>query len=903
MKLVQGGIDMLFEQYSVKEIQEIEQTIRGDIERKKEELRQMVGERYRDLIEAADTISKMKETSESVKKYISSLTIHCGNLQQAGQSSSSKLSAATGESTTASCYAILAQVKLLVDAPSKLWSLLEEKQYMACGALFLLAQQTHTHVQLAHVGRVRRLLDPWRTLVARQWASLSCFRQTMLQTCWKALQSLDVTSELALQSLCCIVLLEDSAVQDVFEQFLNKRLDLVKDIFSSGKRGSVTTREQMSHLASLVISTFRLLHSIFLCRSDGHPSLVESELKKATDPHSPDLVHLIDSPGSVSSSYIPQVIREYRIKLRTVPRSVEAPKIQQELRTFVEKLETQSQPYVASQLKYLQSSKAVIQVGLAVQELLSEQDKEFPPWDDICIDLLGEKFSVWATIFQGKCMERIKVIVSLQMDNAMDSCIELLTNTKKKARENGMSPLEQSADVSTWTETVGDWSSSKIFSSHHGKKSWECGTLATKARGHTAQIQGICNMLDKNLKNIHQDLEALTPESSTAEERQIISSHVHTSTTVIIKRFLDFVQKELQSTEPDKDWFALLGKVCFGLSDLSPHLQQCFSVSSKRNVSAKVPQDVHPWQHEKNLLLQHRDLAFKCSLSVITDTELKAFKENMMSGSVDTILQTILQWSEVEIQEETEGGGKVKSTIHLPHQISVSLQELLFGICQEINRVFGHSLSREALMDANLRILDGVQPIYRESAKAVSQSQPTPLCQTWALQILLDIRVLAELLRPGTSRSDDTLNALRSQLESYIDPFDLDVFTPHLVRHVEHVTYQSSLLLGLTLSPNRLHYDRPQQPPATVVHNILPLHANATRFSLLPITSRFLDRAEPPTLHAPVEAPGKLLPAEYDMPKETPSLTMSRSTPVFSSSSSFYEKMATTMRSSWFGGQ
>ena len=47
----------MFETYTVGEIREIEKKTRQDIERKKEDLRQMVGERYRDLIEAADTIT------------------------------------------------------------------------------------------------------------------------------------------------------------------------------------------------------------------------------------------------------------------------------------------------------------------------------------------------------------------------------------------------------------------------------------------------------------------------------------------------------------------------------------------------------------------------------------------------------------------------------------------------------------------------------------------------------------------------------------------------------------------------------------------------------------------------------------------------------------------------------
>ncbi len=39
---------------------------RGDIETKKEDLRQMVGRRYRDIIEAADNIRDMKQMADHV---------------------------------------------------------------------------------------------------------------------------------------------------------------------------------------------------------------------------------------------------------------------------------------------------------------------------------------------------------------------------------------------------------------------------------------------------------------------------------------------------------------------------------------------------------------------------------------------------------------------------------------------------------------------------------------------------------------------------------------------------------------------------------------------------------------------------------------------------------------------
>ena len=71
----------LFERYSTEEIRGVERRVRGEIEQKKEELRQMVGERYRDLIDAADTITEMRQCSESVVRSVRDMSRYCHQLK------------------------------------------------------------------------------------------------------------------------------------------------------------------------------------------------------------------------------------------------------------------------------------------------------------------------------------------------------------------------------------------------------------------------------------------------------------------------------------------------------------------------------------------------------------------------------------------------------------------------------------------------------------------------------------------------------------------------------------------------------------------------------------------------------------------------------------------------------
>ena len=73
---------VLFERYDTEQIRRVERKVRGEIEQKKEELRQMVGERYRDLIDAADTIREMRQCSESVVQSVQDMQQYCQRLKQ-----------------------------------------------------------------------------------------------------------------------------------------------------------------------------------------------------------------------------------------------------------------------------------------------------------------------------------------------------------------------------------------------------------------------------------------------------------------------------------------------------------------------------------------------------------------------------------------------------------------------------------------------------------------------------------------------------------------------------------------------------------------------------------------------------------------------------------------------------
>ncbi|KAG8147466.1 hypothetical protein E2320_022967 [Naja naja] len=82
-------------------------------------------------------------------------------------------------------------------------------------------------------------------------------------------------------------------------------------------------------------------------------------------------------------------------------------------------------------------------------------------------------------------------------------------------------------------------------------------------------------------------------------------------------------------------------------------------------------------------------------------------------------------------------------------------------------------------------------------------------------------------------------------LESYIDPFDLDVFIPHLNSNLNHLVQRTSILFGLLSGTENQYTSRSSALTSQKLHNILPLTSSQIRFGLLPLSASSSRKAKP----------------------------------------------------------
>ena len=132
-------VDGLFRAKSIDEIKDAERSLRGEIEKKKEDLRVMVGERYRDLINAADIINKMKVLSEDVHEGIHTIQKCCKEFKKRSRvrrrTTSEDIKLGNEE---INFYSLATQMELLVGTPEKIWDALDKQHFLLAAQLYLL---------------------------------------------------------------------------------------------------------------------------------------------------------------------------------------------------------------------------------------------------------------------------------------------------------------------------------------------------------------------------------------------------------------------------------------------------------------------------------------------------------------------------------------------------------------------------------------------------------------------------------------------------------------------------------------------------------------------------------------------------------------------------------------------
>ncbi|XP_071000335.1 conserved oligomeric Golgi complex subunit 1-like isoform X1 [Oncorhynchus clarkii lewisi] len=920
---------VLFERYNTEEIRGIERNVRGEIEHKKEELRQMVGERYRDLIDAADTIGEMRQCSESVVTSIQDMHRYCHKLKQGKSVPQSNSKEEVQRQSQEKFYTMASQIKLLLEIPERIWSSMEASQYLQATQLYLLCCHLHRQLHLEAGGPQYSPVLARFPILVRQVAAAGHFRSTILLDSKSVLRGRAVSDQAIAEALVSTMLLEDSSPRQALADFLLARKASIQQLLNQPQHGA-GIKAQVCSLVELLVTTLYQAYAVFYVAPEGSPRLGDGGLSSgllfttlenvtSTTPTGKGRRVLQEEVSTGSwFKYLPSSIAEFQPALRTLAQPIQREQLRDTLQQWINTCKEDICNGVSSLLVYVNSLKGLASIRDAVWDLLST-DSISQHWSFICQRLLERPLALWEDFLQQLFLQRLQAITQEGTETISTSCRQLLSSALRELEGQptppgpgppGSSPPLPSrgalyeADVASflWSEAQGDLLSDAAWVSVSQRGPQHRSGLAMKTQALTPCVQIFCSSLDAALRDRLDDLQHYLPSDNTDPQVPSVSftiglgsgSSSGSGTVSSFDRFTDAmaveetlrerclacvrdiitcVRSKLGAASPvgsspspaRLSSVLFMARLCQSLSKLCPNLRQCIlgkqgcaaadpvtkgtpRQSRKLGKAAAKATEVSPaqakWACLKEELLVVSMEAYRIWSSALSKALVGQFATSLHAESAGAILANATNWEELEIQEEAESGSSVTSKIRLPVQPSWFVQSLLFHLCLEVNGVGGHAVPRPTLQELLQGCMDLVLHQYQNLIHTAQDKDcPFPMTQNRSLQLLFDLRYLTATLgtkledgRGFRSQQDPRVQQVCDSLESYIDPFDLDVFMPPFNSNLNRLSQRSSVLLGLLTGTEKQFVSRGNSAASQEPYNILPLASTQIRFGLLPLS-------------------------------------------------------------------
>ncbi|KAM9783401.1 conserved oligomeric Golgi complex subunit 1 isoform X1 [Syngnathus typhle] len=893
---------ILFERYNTEDIRGIERKVRGEIEQKREELRQMVGERYRDLIDAADTIGEMRESSASVVQSIQDMYQYCHRLKQGKVCVSSHIPERQWQD---SFYTMASQIKLLLEIPERIWSAMEASQYLQATRLYLLCCRLHGLLQLeaGTGGHYSPALTRFPILV-RQVATTGHFRSTILLDSKSLLRGRAVSDQAIAEALLSTMLLEDSSPRQALADFLLARKASIHQLLNQPQHGA-GIKAQVCSLVELLVTTLFQAYAVFYMHPEGGPrpgeetlscgllfSILENVTSTASAAKDKNVLQDDTSTGSWLK-YLPPSVTEFQPTLRTLAQPIQREQLQDTLQQWINTCKEDICHGVGSLLVYVKSLKGLAAIRDAVWDLLSA-DSISQHWNTVCQRLLECRLAIWDDFLQQLFLQRLQAITKEETEEISTSSVQLLTSAVRdlEGQTSNSREAQYEVDVSSylWSESPGDLPSDAgwVSVAQRGEQQQRSG-LAMKTQALTPCVQNFCSSLDAKLKARLDDLQHYLPSkesgpdalsvpissSGPTEGSSASSFNRFTDTPAVeealrdgcltcVHHILSAVRSELATVSPEPSPARLnsvlfMARLCHSMGELCPNLKHCIlgqqsgceakvtprqsKKLGKTRAAPQVSAAQAKWAKLKEELLDCSMEAYHVWSSTLSKRLLEKFRTALHADTAGAILTNATNWEDFEIQEEAESGSNVTSKIRLPVQASLFVQSLLFELCVEVNRVGGHALPQPTLQELLQDCLDQALRHYQSLTQRVPREGAFPMTQNRALQMMFDLRYLNTTLSANMEEDkttkfhqDPRMQEVCDWLESHIDPFDLDVFTPPLNANLSRLSQRTSVLFGLVTGSEKQFAPRSSSVNSQEPYNILPMANTQIRFGLLPIS-------------------------------------------------------------------
>ncbi|KAG7200581.1 hypothetical protein KM043_001141 [Ampulex compressa] len=790
-------IDKLFEEHTIKEIEEIQKKIQQESDRKKIELRTLVGERYRDLILAADTIAKMKVTSE---RFISKII----NIEDKFQELRNKyligfkiepVERDLEKNSEGIRDSVIIQIKILMDIPQHIWSSIENKDLLFATQLYLVAQHVNYSLRF-EVGELE--LAEKYPIVSKQWDVVGEFKHIIFNKCNQILCSLDVQPESAANCLAALVLLNNTPLKQLLQKLISMRSCALESVIKDDNDDSVKNKIRLC--IKILIETVILIYTCFIKSHEDSSGLVSHYVTEVQDQEAYLLFCRLDINQDLLDEYLPSVAKCHRPFAQDTQDNFSLVELQENVKTWLEWINEFCGREVTKLLNLIVSVRGLYNVR---EEAIGINLPE--NWNSIWEELGLPKVSFWVEFFQPMITKRAKSIIS---DKWSESFFCLKTNVSElldKMVHDKFEYPEHDLRWFVWKDSPNDIPQKLTKNGLLDNKR----SLLMKTKGYSPNLVKLCQVLDESLYSLLSDLEQYLYEtertvtvkdeplstriflvSNTFSDRSEVQEHLQTVSCSRIEEFVDFVKKYCVSEKPEhgrKDVNAIvLARFLLALTTLSVNLNKCFTLSQVTMTNLKWQSVCDKLKEESTFLWSIWAKAYR---SRIQEHRRKIMAREPLDGL--RIQLIISEWEKVTIEEDSGEGKRIKSEILVPYQPSIRLQKFLTAVAKDLNRVVPHTLPRKVLYE----IVESVAKELLDYCLEVSNS--ADLRQKQAIQVLFDVKYCTLLMVPRENKALVDLSSRATEgLLAKIDPFDYDVFDPFISTNVKKSVQRSLLIFG-----------------------------------------------------------------------------------------------------------
>ncbi|PRW61397.1 Conserved oligomeric Golgi complex subunit 1 [Chlorella sorokiniana] len=448
-------VEKLFQSSSIAAVREVETKTRHEIEQKKHQLRQVVGDSYRDLISSADTIidisrscHRLVDLAGSLQEGLSGLA-SSATARQAAEGGTA--AAAPAASSYDRLYALGSRIKYLIDTPETIYGCLDSGDYLAAARRYVRAAEVHrvlTAGQAKHVAQRFPLLQ-------HQWPLVKKFKPQVYNAAVAWLGSHgELSAEQAAATLAAQALLKPMDGAEVLKVFLTARQGYIMQCLAAATgAGAETDLDSLAcilaDVATMVCATLAQCGELFLQLPGVSTSPLLGRALDGEDAASADLLFDAGREADAWKATL-GVVRGRLGELSAAGLALECSQWLDELSTALRALggrllspcdtgqgllavEAAVKAALEGWQYSLTPSSSSIDADMAADSPLAltpPSPAEAPPavltWPDVCQWVLGRPAPLWPLLFEQPLLERAKQLVGRDFSSVVDEVTGLL---------------------------------------------------------------------------------------------------------------------------------------------------------------------------------------------------------------------------------------------------------------------------------------------------------------------------------------------------------------------------------------------------------------------------------------------------------------------------------------------